>query len=816
MRIGLVSREYPPETGWGGIGTYAHRLAHALAALGHDVHVISRSERLEEYHRTDGDVSVHRIRERKYQGFLSDQLYALLPIGEWRYGRRVAAKLKALHRQAPFDIVEAPEYRAEAFHAVRRSRIPIVMKLHSPSYLMNAMSNTPLSFRERLVNAMERATARQAVAISCPSVEMAGRVVSAWRLPLHAVACVPNPISPVHEELLWPGPEVPPTILFVGRVDHRKGALVMADAIPKILQDVPEARFILVGAPEDQSVRGGSRDVYRRLVDEWRAAGVLDRITLVPWQKDPLALQAYYRRCHVMIVPSLYENFPNVCLEGMLASRAVVAFAVGGIPEIITSGVDGELAQPGDPEAFHRAVVALLRNPERARLMGRAARESVIRHFDAGVIASQTVRWYEEVLATRARRSTKRVLAIVTERWVNWDRDEGVAMMVPEFLRGLERAGMSTRLIRRAYQPDRLATWGRSGALAVVRDLLLLARDVTEPIRNFGIVLGQWLRRPGGFNVVWEYYSFYGMSGWLLSRLTGAPLVLNVDAPLIEEYERLQGAYLGRVRRAIGRSILRRNLARAAAVHVPSQVLAEWLVRDYGVPRAKLHVIPNGVHLEALARPADRAALRQQHALGAAPVVLFVGSLQPWHGCDVLLEAFAQVVRRQPEARLLIIGDGKVRDALERQAAHLKLNGSAQFVGYVPHTRVAQYLALADIAVLPYPSLPIPFYFSPIKLFEYMGAGKAIVASRLGQIAELLQDRRTARLVSPGSVTELADALAELCASADRGARLGAQARQAAEAHTWTRRGQALAAICQDVLARPGQGGRPTGERPDG
>lgn len=216
-------------------------------------------------------------------------------------------------------------------------------------------------------------------------------------------------------------------------------------------------------------------------------------------------------------------------------------------------------------------------------------------------------------------------------------------------------------------------------------------------------------------------------------------------------------------------------------------------------------MVANGVHLETFRAPPNRHVLRQQHGVDGAPTVLFLGSLQPWHGCDILLKAFAGVRRACPEARLLIVGDGKTRVSLMAQAGALQLNGAVRFMGHVPHRLIPELLAIADVAVLPYPTLPMPFYFSPIKLFEYMGAGKAIVASRIGQIAEVLRDGDTARLVAPGSVEELSQALVEVLEFPDRGAAMGARARAAAAAYTWQRQGDLVARICHEVLEKSGK-----------
>ena len=802
MRIAILSREFPPETGWGGIGTYAYHLAHALAGLGHGVHVISRSERLEEYSRQDGPVTVHRIREWKWRGPGSDFLYRYLPLSEWWYSRRVAEKIRELHRQQPFDVIEAAEYRAEAFHVARRAPAPVLLKLHSPTFVLDPFAGgRPSRLREWLADRMESATARRAAGLCTPSRALGDTVAQAWGIPRERIERIPNPLPATGEAPAWPDAGSPPTVLFAGRFDARKGLAVLGPALIGVLQAIPNAQGILVGAPGDASVLGGDADLSREVAERWRQAGVLDRIRLVPWQKDPAALREYYGQSHLVVVPSLWENFPNAVLEGMAAGRAVVASRVGGIPEMITPERDGLLVNPGDVSGLEAALIRLLQDLPAARRLGQAARARVTDACNARTVAEQTAAWYEQVRrAERIGGRAARVLAIVTHRWINWEKDDGVAIMVPEWLRGLERQGLRARLIRRPYRPGQPPRWGRFGALSGLREWLELAWDLTEPVRNLAFVMRRWLSQPFAFELIWEYYSLYGLSGWALSWVTGRPLALNVDAPLIEESEQLHHVRLGRARRAMARWVLRRTLSRAAVIHVPSTVLADWLVRRCGVSRAKVHVIPNGVHLTAQQDSTDREALRRRHGVGAAPLIVFVGSLQPWHGCEVLVQAFDAVRQRCPEARLFIVGDGQVRRALEIQASNLRLNGSVHFVGQIPHAQVPEFLQMADVAVLPYPHLPVPFYFSPIKLFEYMGAGKAIVASRAGQIAEVLRDGDTGRLVTPGSSAELAETLVQVLTSSDRGAALGARAREAAAHHTWEQRGDALGRLCRAAL----------------
>ncbi len=165
---------------------------------------------------------------------------------------------------------------------------------------------------------------------------------------------------------------------------------------------------------------------------------------------------------------------------------------------------------------------------------------------------------------------------------------------------------------------------------------------------------------------------------------------------------------------------------------------------------------------------------------------MFVGAFQPWHGVEGLVESFSQVVAKIPEARLVLVGDGRARRSIEARIGALALQQSVILTGMVSKQEVSVYLDIADVVVLPYPKLPQPMWFSPLKLYEAMAAGKAIVASRDGQIADVLQHGYNGLLVEPGDCTALAEAVLWLLNHPDERQAFGKRVRQqAVERHSW-------------------------------
>jgi glycosyltransferase involved in cell wall biosynthesis len=225
--------------------------------------------------------------------------------------------------------------------------------------------------------------------------------------------------------------------------------------------------------------------------------------------------------------------------------------------------------------------------------------------------------------------------------------------------------------------------------------------------------------------------------------------------------------------------------------------LAESLTGRFG-PRARLAVVPDGTrlarHQPHPGTPADPRTL-------APCSVAYAGHLYAWKGVDVLLEAIARV----PEVRGLIVGGHEQEPDLARLRAlamGLRIEDRVTFTGHLPPTAVAGQLARADIVALPNPASAISTHStSPLKLFEYMAAGKAIVASRLPALGEVLTDEVNALLVTPGDADALAGGIRRLVNDAALRARLGGAARDAVAEYSWDRRAERLEILFNDVLA---------------
>jgi glycosyltransferase involved in cell wall biosynthesis len=307
-------------------------------------------------------------------------------------------------------------------------------------------------------------------------------------------------------------------------------------------------------------------------------------------------------------------------------------------------------------------------------------------------------------------------------------------------------------------------------------------------------------RKLKGYDVIHERYNLLAMGGAWASRRLGIPYVLEVNADLLEERQ-AQGKRERGLRRRFAEWTTRFCYDRASRIICVSAQLKDHLVYKWQVDAEKIVVLPNAADTEAFGRRYDVEAIRRRLGVGQEPVVMFVGGFYLWHDLGLLVESFTQVVNRIPEAKLVLVGDGRTRPMIEELIAENKLQNAVVMTGPVEHRQIPEMLAIASVAVAPNISFFDGHGGSPLKIYEYMAAGKAIVATRTGQVAEVIQDRNNGLLVEAGDKKGLAEAMITLLCDPILRDQLGRQARQqAVEHHSWSQYAGQLERIYSAIL----------------
>jgi glycosyltransferase involved in cell wall biosynthesis len=288
-----------------------------------------------------------------------------------------------------------------------------------------------------------------------------------------------------------------------------------------------------------------------------------------------------------------------------------------------------------------------------------------------------------------------------------------------------------------------------------------------------------------------------------LAKRRGLPVVLDADAPVVLETEIYDALRFGA---GLARSCERWVLRSADAIFAQSRVTRQLLIEE-GAPFEKIAIIPNGAALEEMAGPEERRRIRRRCGLAEeATVVGFVGSFNVFHGIQDLLRVIPQTSGRDSEVRYLLVGGGGGLEEMAREFA--EENEAVVRTGIVAPSDVPSFLAAMDIGVAPYAPHD-NFYFSPIKIFEYMASGLLVVAPSLGQISELIQHDDTGLLYDPAESGGLERCIRHaLSLSAEERRRIGGNARRAIEERfTWHHAAERLEALIVAAVERQAERG---------
>ena len=285
---------------------------------------------------------------------------------------------------------------------------------------------------------------------------------------------------------------------------------------------------------------------------------------------------------------------------------------------------------------------------------------------------------------------------------------------------------------------------------------------------------------------IYERYALYAFAGGLVARRRGIPMILECNTPYAQAWAKYYGLHLPRLARWLEARTLRGADHVITVTHAQSTLLQQIGVRPERITVSHNAIDPSWFSQERQHDPALRARIGLDGL-----VIGFVGTMNRWQGIPKFAEVIPSVLARCPQASFLFVGDGEFRQELQDLC---RAGGTADrvvFVGRQPHDKVPSFVAAMDIAVL----LDSNAYGSPMKIFEYWGMGKPVVAPSVAPVLEVMRDRETGLLIEPGNAAQLADRIVELAMDPGLRARLGAAGRACATAsHTWRNNAEQIVA----------------------
>jgi glycosyltransferase involved in cell wall biosynthesis len=391
LHVCFMSQDYPPRP-LGGVGRWVHSLATGLAEEGHVVRVLTRGEGHDTVDLEDG-VWVHRLAVR-HHALPSEGPW--IPQDLWDYSATVREELHRIDERRPIDLVQFPNWDAEGIAAVMDRRIPTIVGLVTP--LRTVLAHDPrLSDDDPKIKgllASEEYCYVRADAFMASGPGILEEIDSRYgvRFPHDRTGVVPLGL-PDKSGVVTPatsGNSI--EILFVGRLEPRKGVDTLLACAPRLLSEHPNARLTLVGDDPQSTYR----NQFLRDVTE---GTVVDRVVFTGRLSDDELVERY-ASCDIFVAPSRFESFGLILLEAMMMGKPVVACDVGGMRMIVGHDENGYLVPPDDTEALGRALGRLVDSPDLRLRLGKRSRELYRERFSRERMVSAAEAFYGSLVST--------------------------------------------------------------------------------------------------------------------------------------------------------------------------------------------------------------------------------------------------------------------------------------------------------------------------------------------------------------------------------------------------------------------------------
>jgi glycosyltransferase involved in cell wall biosynthesis len=398
MHIALWSPAWPLQKYQNGIITYVHWMKRELESQGHRVSVFTRA-----LGATSEDPNVHLVRGDA-AGVLSRafnrHILRRRPSyrGIFGFGAEIARAIKKVHQRDPIDVVEMEESFGWFEDVARLTSLPLIVKLHGPAFLTmlgdELVSSLGLARIEREGEALSKMDS-----IVAPSELILRQTLERYGLKPRDARRIVNPVAMDERTPLWDRNGCDSScVLFVGRFDLIKGGDIVLQAFASAVKQNEKLRMVFVGPDAGIVGPDGKKVRFNEFRDSVLPADLRGRVDFRgPMSHDEV--MALRTESMLTVIASRCESQGYTLLEAMFQGCPVISTDAGACPDSVVDGVTGLLAKSEDPESFSRQILALINDPVRAEVLGRAARQYVIKEHAARKVGEAVLEMYAQVIA---------------------------------------------------------------------------------------------------------------------------------------------------------------------------------------------------------------------------------------------------------------------------------------------------------------------------------------------------------------------------------------------------------------------------------
>lgn len=395
LNVCLISNEYPPETGFGGIGTYTYELSHGLKKLGHKVIVLSSGNRFSDT--LEEGIRVIRLENKLTANPVLDiPLREIIPASSSYFFRSlwVCNYLKYLVEKEQIDIIEGADWGAEILlYTFLKKRVKVFVKLHTPYVVLEQYLEKYYQYNwldRKIVIWFEKLLVKKSDGIISASKALADEVQKSYKIN-RQIKIIPNGLN---TKIFIPNNTIQhKNLLFVGRLEVNKGICILIQGLKKIFQEVKDFQCLIIGrdTPTAPDNSGSMKKYLQKMISKYNIeSGKLVFIDHI----ERSELIKYYQSAYLGVFPSLWENCPYTVLESLACGLPVIASNTGGLKEIVQQGC-GVLFERENYNELAQKITGLIKNRKVRNKMSHKAVLRIKNKYNSLAMAKQTLKYYE-------------------------------------------------------------------------------------------------------------------------------------------------------------------------------------------------------------------------------------------------------------------------------------------------------------------------------------------------------------------------------------------------------------------------------------